>query len=215
MQSQNQLSFLKAASANFRQNRKLYGKIPGSHYVQEIIMGDDDLQFLVFGYQISQFKLIFYYIGCLLSGGALYLLCRWFPEVLLWCTAVPCPFEKATLVYIKNHLQESSIEPLARQELSGSLSEVFPFTFMEKLKYAKDKDIELAQNELIHFHYRYVRFNFNPTFDQFEPNYYWRDPKWSTREVVMNARNTSDLVCRRREMFGTNTIDIKEKPIVR
>lgn len=69
-------------------------------------------------------------------------------------------------------------------------------------------------NQLKFFNYRYHTFIFNPVSEDFEPTTHWRDLAWcSARKVLEGVNSHSDIALRQR-IFGLNSINVDEKPIL-
>ncbi|KAJ3081881.1 hypothetical protein HK102_002077, partial [Quaeritorhiza haematococci] len=68
---------------------------------------------------------------------------------------------------------------------------------------------------LQYFEYRYHKFMFNPLTGCFVLNSYWTDPTWTSAAKVLEGVDGAHVVRRRRMVFGSNMVDVKEKSTFR
>lgn len=68
---------------------------------QPLYIPDEDLPLKLFGFKVSKAKLVAWTAGCVLSGGSLWLLGRWVPNVWLKGVGEPGEFEEALFVVVE------------------------------------------------------------------------------------------------------------------
>lgn len=68
---------------------------------QSLYIPDEDLPLKLFGLRVSRVKVAAWTVGCVLSGGSLWLLGRWVPSVWLKGVGQPGEFEEASYVVIE------------------------------------------------------------------------------------------------------------------
>ncbi|KAJ3281726.1 hypothetical protein HK104_011310, partial [Borealophlyctis nickersoniae] len=197
-----------------------YTILPDSRYEQKYEV-EEELSVLIAAHRTSQPKLVLYYLFCILSGGVLYILCRWFTKLELWFKTVRCPLADATVVSLTSEWGEIEVERVKKDSFDGTVGDVFPFSEARKAREVevfgiKDEAARSAAMPcLIHFEYRYIRFILNPMTGQFEPNWTWSDPGWTSINKALEGLNGSRIIEQRRLIFGRNAVNIKEKPILR
>ncbi|RGB37802.1 hypothetical protein C1646_733303 [Rhizophagus diaphanus] len=166
---------------------------------------------ILMGYQFNRFRLYLYYILCFLTGGALYLLARWFPKMWIWWIGNVCIMGKAEWVVVENQWGEIAIEYVNRKYYGGTISSVFSIDQLD------DEDVACHKSypdEILHylhyFDYRYIRFICHPGIGKFLQNSFWRDPSWTSTKILKKGI-TRDVHNEREIIFGPNVIDIQEK----
>lgn len=156
------------------------------------------------GYRLSLARKYFLRVSTVLSGGIVFMICRWFPRVELALSFSPCSLADATHVYIENQWQEGSIVPIHVSDFAGDLKEAFPKEL--------SRTNLLILESLRYFEYRYIRFIFNPKQSKFVPNDIWRDHRWNSVDVAMEGIGSPKTIAQRDVLFGKNQIKIEEKP---
>ncbi|KND00499.1 HAD ATPase, P-type, family IC [Spizellomyces punctatus DAOM BR117] len=196
-----------------------YDQIPVPLYDQEYEV-DEEVRIFISGHRWSRPKMYIYYTLCILTGGVLWLLCRWFPRWELALRTARCPLSEASIVAVKNQWNQLQVVPVKREPFAGAVADVFQKSGVSKEGHADNgedthnlRDWKLPY--LIKFEYRYVQFIFNPFTGQYEPNLYWRDYRWTSVDRVVKGLYNDDLVEQRKKIFGQNAVEIKEKPIFR
>lgn len=136
-----------------------------------------------------------------LTGGLLYLLCRWFPllELFLSANKVEGSLVSANLILAQNNWGQIMIIPIRIDtEFRGTIEHVLP-NFVSQL--AKElygtslpdeywKFIQAAGkelNELRFFEYRYHTLVFNPITLKFDGVSNWRDLRWNCIEKLLQG----------------------------
>ena len=196
---------------NNRQNQH-YIPVDDNIYQQGITV-DDDLDFTATGRLETTLGVFLYYMLSVISGGLFYLVCRWFINVEIHIKSRSCPLKEASHVVITNQWDEVNYVRVNSMEFRGYLSEVFPAMFEGEHPHFVDRVVDT----LFYFEYRYFRFILNPYSGQFEPNYAWCDPKWTSVDELLQGHSTlsSDAIRQRNALFGLNTVDIQEKSTIR
>jgi cation-transporting ATPase 13A3/4/5 len=69
--------------------------------------------------------------------------------------------------------------------------------------------------ELKYFDYRYIKFIFNTSTQDYQMSRYWRDKRWTSVSRALEGVDGAQLVRNRRKLFGVNSIVIEEKPTIR
>ncbi|EGF82694.1 hypothetical protein BATDEDRAFT_9533 [Batrachochytrium dendrobatidis JAM81] len=159
-------------------------------------------------------SLAIYYFLCIITGGAYLLLCRWYIQLEVKTRTRSCILQQASHVYLINHWGEQSLEPVRKATFAGKLSSAFPQHFDPSLPVSQiPQDILLSY--LMYFEYRYFKFILDPVSGKFLPNYIWRDPKWQSVNYITSNRDSNLEISRKVTLFGSNTINIKEKSTFR
>ncbi|KAL5035740.1 hypothetical protein BDV3_005595 [Batrachochytrium dendrobatidis] len=178
------------------------------------IQVDEDLSFIVEGRIVTPMSLAIYYFLCIITGGAYLLLCRWYIQLEVKTRTRSCILQQASHVYLINHWGEQSLEPVRKATFAGKLSSAFPQHFDPSLPVSQiPQDILLSY--LMYFEYRYFKFILDPVSGKFLPNYIWRDPKWQSVNYITSNRDSNLEISRKVTLFGSNTINIKEKSTFR
>ncbi|GAA5912394.1 hypothetical protein JCM5296_001717 [Sporobolomyces johnsonii] len=99
---------------------------PPSH--QLVYIPDEDLPLRFVGLHLSRVRLVAWWLACVCSGGVLWLLGRWMPN--LWRNSVgrPGEFDKSSYVVVETYHHASQILPLQtlRLPVPVPLSTIFP-----------------------------------------------------------------------------------------
>ncbi|KAJ3101540.1 hypothetical protein HDU97_001289 [Phlyctochytrium planicorne] len=198
-------------------------RLPDHLFNQEIII-DDELRVNLTGHRLSIFRILLYRFLCVITLGVFYLVCRWLPMLELTMTSVRCPMNVAEVVSVKNQWGEVSVEKVHRDPFEGGfVADIFP-NHPEPgqnglLSTRQSEDAAAAASQplpiIIYFDYRYIKFIFNPNTGLFETTQYWQDPEWTGVDRVLNGLTSSLLLSRRKLIFGSNEVIIKEKPTLK
>jgi cation-transporting ATPase 13A2 len=139
-----------------------------------------------------------------------YLLLRWLPRWQVKLVGKPCPLRESQWVVLENQWGELSILPISARPYDRSLSTVFG-TPEKMFAQMLDDDTDPLLSELRVLTYRYVRLFFHPLKDKFVISTGWKDPTW-THVRALRTGIDGDEKEQREHVFGTNLIDIEQKP---
>lgn len=180
-----------------------YDLIDDGAYFQRIVV-DDDLEFTATGRKKTYLTELIYHLLCILSGGIIYLICRWSIRCNIWMTTNVCKLSDASHIAIKNQWGEIQIVPVCSVPFGGKESEAFPDN-----KPLRDEIIE----SIAYFDYRYFRFIYNVRLGKYIPNYSWCDTTWQNESVAnileLKSSLNNDSVSQRVSLFGKNEVDIE------
>ncbi|KAJ3012104.1 hypothetical protein HKX48_006448 [Thoreauomyces humboldtii] len=177
---------------------------------------DEDVRILISGYRWSSTGRFAYKLLCVLTGGIVWLLCRWIPRWELALTTIKCPLYEATIVAVTNQYNQIEVVPVHRSSFQGTIADVFQRAGVPKSSgHSSDDPNARDLPLLVSFEYRYMRFIFNPAVGQFDQNSYWRDHRWTSVDKASSGLLDERLVSQRREVFGDNAVIIAEKPVFR
>ncbi|BGP41120.1 hypothetical protein JCM10449v2_005089 [Rhodotorula kratochvilovae] len=95
---------------------------------QLVYIPDEDLPLRFVGLHLSQVRVVAWWVGCVLSGGVLWLLGRWLPNLWRNTTGRMGEFDKASYVVVETHHHASQILPLQKLRFPAPipLSSIFP-----------------------------------------------------------------------------------------
>ena len=178
---------------------------------QKLYMKNEDLTIAIAGFRNSPAGYVAYICLCVITCGLGYLLFRWLPR---WYVAVvgrPCSLRDCDWVVVENEWGEMVIMKVQNQPYGRPLSSVFGLS--EKM-FAGDFDEENDPliDDLRTLDYRYVRLCFHPLKDKFVLSSGWKDPEWTDVRTIRVGLD-SDEKNIREVLFGSNLIDIEQKPM--
>ncbi|GAA6025566.1 hypothetical protein JCM11491_003215 [Sporobolomyces phaffii] len=103
---------------------------PPTH--QLVYIPDEDLPLRFVGLHVSKLKTTAWWVGCVLTGGVLWLLGRWLPNLWRNTTGRPGEFEKCSYVVVETYHHASQFLPLQTLKLPTPvpLSTIFPPSVM-------------------------------------------------------------------------------------
>jgi hypothetical protein len=136
-----------------------------------------------------------------LTGGLLYLACRWFPRLELFLSAkkVKGSLISANLILAKNNWGQIMIIPIRiDSDFCGTIEHVFPnfIALLAKELYGTSlpeeywkfiEDASLPLKELRFFEYRYHTLVFNPITLRYHGVSDWRDLKWDSIDRLLQG----------------------------
>ncbi|GAA5923044.1 hypothetical protein JCM3775_006234 [Rhodotorula graminis] len=95
---------------------------------QLVYIPDEDLPLRFVGLHLSRARVVAWWVGCVLSGGILWLLGRWLPNLWRNSTGRMGEFDRASYVVVETHHHASQILPLQTLsfETPVPLSSIFP-----------------------------------------------------------------------------------------
>ncbi|KAJ2610985.1 hypothetical protein EV177_003697, partial [Coemansia sp. RSA 1804] len=136
------------------------------------------------------------------------LICRWIPRWKVWWTMTQVRLGEADFAVVVDDFGVVSIEPIVQKRYGGTLESIFGSLTRKGPLHEHNHDIV---NRLTMFAHRYYFFVYHPYLEKFLPNACWMDSAWTRTPVSMRSGIQSDLCDLRRSIFGSNSIDIKEK----
>lgn len=184
---------------------------------QRYYLAEEDIVIGIAGYSDCWWKQVIYYFICVITFGIGFLLLRWFPRYRINLLGNQRPLGKADWCVIENEFGELTIVDISKMRLNERLSHYLTVT--QKTTDEDDFEIPEANKEAnpvipyVHsFEYRYIKFFYNPVDDIFKTNSTWYDIHWLN---IKNLREgcSQQLHEQRTEIFGGNSIEIKEKTI--
>ncbi|KAI8818351.1 uncharacterized protein EV422DRAFT_621882 [Fimicolochytrium jonesii] len=190
-----------------------------AHLCEQEYEVDEDVRIFIKGYRVSGYGRILYKVLCFFTAGILWLLCRWIPKWELAFTMRKCPLVEASHVAVTNQWNQMEVLPVACVDFDGSIADVFQQGPVSREGQATTltNDVDLRASplhQLISFHYRYMRFIYNPILGQFAQNSYWRDHRWTSVEKTLRGIDVP-TASQRHQVFGDNAVVIAEKPVFR
>jgi cation-transporting ATPase 13A3/4/5 len=195
---------------------------------RQLIRVDEDFSMQFSGYQTPATRLALYYCLCVLSGGTVYLLTRWFPRLQIRLIGKPVSLADATHVFIENSWQQEDLVNIRRdfygqgllsvlQAISGNGNTTYPAA--HEVRSGSVISSTLANlpdmNFLRYFNYRCMMFLFNPLAGTFVENTAWKDPRRPISAQVLSQGLDRQAHQERRLIFGDNSIEIPEKGTIR
>ncbi|KAJ1539970.1 hypothetical protein HK405_012205, partial [Cladochytrium tenue] len=175
---------------------------------------DDELTVNIQGFTTSSLWAALFRLLGALTFGLLFLLSRWFTDLRLRLTARPAAFETADTVRVETVWRESTIVPLLDTPVDAeTLQEIFADVAVSELPPCRQRCLlgGRPHYHLRHFSYRYMRFSLNPCTKLFDVDAFWKDPLWLSSAASLRGLDGLVAVARRRNLFGTNEIAIREK----
>ncbi|GAA5846586.1 hypothetical protein JCM3766R1_007121 [Sporobolomyces carnicolor] len=99
---------------------------PPTH--QLVYIPDEDLPLRFVGLHVNRARTVLWWVGCVVTGGALWLLGRWLPNLWRNSTGKPGEFEKSSYVVVETYHHASQFLPLETLKLPSPvpLSTIFP-----------------------------------------------------------------------------------------
>jgi len=186
---------------------------------QKILL-HEDLIITLNGYQQIPYRKFIYYVLCILSFGAVYLIFHWFPKLKLKLLGKVIPIEDASELFIENTWSSNVAHVKIKYNFyHGKISDIFP-KFGTISEYTKQHNITLSQIEnanleqqfyLRYFKYQYIRFIFNPITLKYEQISNWKDPNWVSINSTINGIESNDIYNQRKQIFGSNVAQIQQK----
>ncbi|KAI8866266.1 hypothetical protein GQ42DRAFT_181430 [Ramicandelaber brevisporus] len=188
--------------------------------VQRLSLEDDGMDIEIRGYRTRPLRELIYYILCVLTGGVLFLVGRWFPAIWIRMVCTASVFERADLVAITNSWKELSIVNISRRMYNGSIRSVFGADSANNDGgNTNDNQDDRHMGELIGFEYRCLYFILHPLKCEFTLLVdAWRDPLIT--EPVKSSNDplrglSNEMHSIRQLLFGNNEIEIKSRPLLR
>jgi len=121
------------SDADSTRNRDLAApEYPSRRLQQRYYFAEEDMRIVCAGYSIVAWKLWLYRLACLLTGGALFVVLRWFPRHRLALTARATPLGQCDLLVIENQWGELEQVHVDVQQYNHALSTIFNLPNIEK-----------------------------------------------------------------------------------
>ncbi|GAA6064384.1 hypothetical protein JCM10212_002917 [Sporobolomyces blumeae] len=125
---------------------------PPTH--QLVYIADEDLPLRFVGLHVSRVKTILWWVGCVLSGGILWLLGRWLPNLWRNTTGKPGQFDQSSYVVVETYHHASQFLPLQTLKLNSPvpLSTIFspsvliPPAHREDVAHPAEPDLDAEPN---------------------------------------------------------------------
>ncbi|KAL7423997.1 hypothetical protein Q5752_001582 [Cryptotrichosporon argae] len=207
---------------------------------QTILLPDEDLSIRFIGYQTDPVWNVLWWLGCIVTLGALGLVGRWSPKLWVRFCGKETSFDDASdgaWLVVETPYGDLHIVPMQIIAYPYPLSTVFPRSTAPTAEAsratsvrgvapdprgAKDlvPDLERGQTtweETMGFlkivDYRYTRFALDPATGQWVMIRDWRDAKWTSARAVA-AGLASPTREQRQVLMGANMIDIASKSLL-
>ncbi|VEU22976.1 DEKNAAC104048 [Brettanomyces naardenensis] len=199
-------------------------KFPARNHSQRFYLAEEDLVIGIAGYRISRIRQLLYYLFVCATLGLGYLFLRWLPRYRIRFLAEPAPEGKSEQVVIEDEYGLLDIVPVQRIWYNKRLSTFLPVERANKEvgeeSTSKDPEEEQYSSEdtdpiipvLIYFEYRYMKFFYDPRDDLFKLSNNWVDERWCHYPDIKDGIPEGTHKARR-NIFGPNLIQIKEKSI--
>lgn len=185
---------------------------------QRYYLAEEDIVIGIAGYQNNIFKLIAYYLLCILTLGMGYLILRWLPRYRINLIGDKVPLGKATWCIIENEYGELTIVDIDRTKFNERLSAFLNIDSDgdRHTEHGLPNEVkrEVHDPVISHIHsftYRYLRFYYNPVEDIFKTNNNWYDKNWLSGSKITDGLSQA-MVEDRTMIFGLNSIEIDDKP---
>ncbi|WWC88708.1 uncharacterized protein L201_003621 [Kwoniella dendrophila CBS 6074] len=195
---------------------------------QTVILPDEDLSIRFTCYRTDPFRNAIWWLGCILSFGALGLLGRWIPKIWVKFLGRETSFDEAkegSWLVVETPYGDLHIIPLQVIPYPYPLSTVFPQHFPTAPATAGSsaapsvRDLEPGKTtweETMGFlkvmEYRYTKFALDPANGRWAMIRDWRDPKWTSARAVAHGLETP-VRDQRMVLMGENIIDIASKSV--
>eukprot|EP00842_Homolaphlyctis_polyrhiza_P005079 jgi/Hompol1/5572/HPOL_000424-RA len=193
--------------------RAAYQQLVDEVFVQSFQI-DEDLSFSAEGRVATPFRGFLYLLLCFFTGGIFYLICRWNIWLEMLVRTHRCSLANASHLFVRNHWDELSLDPIQSLDFDGTLADAFPQLF-DTSTHGIIPPNNFWMHHLKVFEYRYYRFVLEPISGRFVPNYIFFDPKWQSLSSILVHRDSDEAIDRKRLIFGTNVVDIQEKSTLR
>ncbi|WFD44339.1 hypothetical protein MPSI1_003006 [Malassezia psittaci] len=192
---------------------------------QQIYLSDEDTLIRITGYTVLPYRMLIYYIVCVLSLGIVALLLLWFPKYRLKYLMQEVSFSDADFIVVENQWGDLNEEKFILIPFARPLRSVFPPSsrdppcthaqYQAQLLEPVDDEVNPGSEseqmiDLRMFEYRYTRFILHPPSGRFRTMQDWRDSQW-TSVAAMRQGIRSDAESERQAIFGANLIEIASK----
>ncbi|KAK7208376.1 P-type ATPase-like protein [Myxozyma melibiosi] len=178
---------------------------------QTVYLPEEDLIIALAGYKSSPLRLFLLTLLCVSTGGLAYLILRWLPKWRVSLLGYKAPLSNCDWVVLENQWGELSFLNVEKKPYNYPMSSVFN-VHKSGSKPSDEIGYDPTIKSLHYFNYRYMRLILHPIEGKFELNNDWKDPSWLNLSA---ARKGLDMVTvgERQTVFGSNSIDIEDKPV--
>ncbi|GMK53976.1 hypothetical protein CspeluHIS016_0105620 [Cutaneotrichosporon spelunceum] len=207
---------------------------------QTVLLPDEDLSIRFTGYRTDTFRNIMWWIGCILTLGALALLGRWIPRMWVRFVGRETSFKEAkkgAWIVVETPYGDLHIVDMKIISYPHPISTVFPDMASVPPSVLQSRaasragsradtptgttgDVEVGKTtweektgQLKVMEYRYTRFALNPVTGKWCMVRDWRDSRWTSARAVANGLDTQTRE-QRRTLMGENNIDIASKSVI-
>ncbi|KAJ2093025.1 hypothetical protein IW138_000739 [Coemansia sp. RSA 986] len=177
-------------------------------YAQKIYLEEEDITISISGMSYSTLGIWTFSLVGLLTLGIVPLICRWIPRWKVRWTMRHARLGDADFAVAVDDFGLMAIEPIVQKRYGGTLESIFGSLTRKGPLHEHNHNIV---NRLSMFAHRYYFFVYHPYLEKFLPNACWMDSAWTRAPISMRSGIPSDLCSLRRSIFGSNSIDIKEK----
>lgn len=187
-------------------------KFPARNENQRFYLAEEDLVVGIASYRITKMGLVFYYVIVTLTLGVGYLFFRWFPRYKIQILAERVPLGKAEMVVIEDEYGLLDVINVKREWYNRRISTfIWPSGIYPKEDEVGDEDDSIIPI-LIFFEYRYMKFFYDPRVDLYRLATNWLDKRWCHYPDLKDGI-TKEVHMARRDTFGKNIIEIKDKSV--
>ncbi|KAJ7188128.1 hypothetical protein C8R46DRAFT_1053735 [Mycena filopes] len=191
---------------------------PGPPSRQTIYIPDEDNTIRFVGYETIQWRNWLWRFGCIITFGALGLLGHWFPQIWLRWVAHEKAFQDAAggFVVVESAYRDITLFRIRVLDYPYHISTVFPSSVVDPIvTQESSSNVQPAESldTLIVVDYRYSRFALDPRTGLFNMIRDWRDPSWTSLQMVHRGIE-SPVRQQRLSLFGKNEVDIEGKSTV-
>ncbi|KAJ1973976.1 hypothetical protein H4R34_004894 [Dimargaris verticillata] len=186
---------------------------------QCIYLAEEELTIDVYGYRYNTLALYLYYLLCVLSLGVVYLLGRWFAQRRIGWLAQPHPLHLADWLVVTNEWGNFQIETIVRRYYGGTYASVFATSTSATTSpllspMVLDTTAATPLTTLVYFEHRHNRFLLDPLCRRFTHICAWKDSSWAKAPLEIRRGLSLHQHTERTILFGSNAMDIPEKPLL-
>ncbi|KAL3458039.1 hypothetical protein BJX64DRAFT_267592 [Aspergillus heterothallicus] len=181
----------------------------GGKVKQDINIASEDVTIAITGFTTTTLGAVLYYLFCALTLGFAFLLFRWFPRWRIRLLGRISPLYACDWVVVEDQWKQFTICEILSQAYNRPLSTVFADSY----RYHYDEDSDPTVEFLRYLDYRYLRFFYHPLEDKFLLISGWKDPSWVNAKSMRAGLNAEDRDGRE-QIFGFNSINIQQKPLL-
>ena len=162
--------------------------------------GTED-EFIVHGYHRNKFRTALYFISCVLTGGLLWIVLRWFPEKRARFTHDACALEEADMVilFYSCDVKKSYVEDVIEVHLENITSETPLVNPEAKVATA---------GKFRHFEHMFLRYCIESNNHVFEISGHDRLLNKTDIAKIAQQGVSADAMVFRHTFHGTNIIDV-------
>ncbi|XP_059164770.1 polyamine-transporting ATPase 13A3-like isoform X2 [Physella acuta] len=184
----------------------------GHHYIN---IGDED-QMEIYPYKLSKPQLYLTYVGYLLTGWILRLIFYWLPHLLLWSTHVECDLARAEKVLLRDQYGSyhvCTVHTITREGTGVKIRRPKKLLFRKRLQEQTVFSPEIDEALIRYFICKKVKYIWDPELAQY---IHLRGLDEGYRQSFFHNTKglTSTEQCKRRVLYGTNSIGVHVTPIL-